>query len=112
MPSAELDILLECYMLRGFVEVKVFLDANPFLIPILLQAHPVIRRCFSSTTQAVLEVVHDPEGGAANDELFVFIQTAEEAEEALAKLDRLDREWWIDASEQVQCRMTISVEYV
>jgi hypothetical protein len=76
-----------------------------------MEAVPVIRRCFGPTTQAVLEIVHDPEGGKDSDVLFAFIQTQESPEETLAKLDCLDREWWIDASMQAHCRMRISVEY-
>ncbi len=87
-----------------------FLDAHPFLVPLLMEAHGKIEKHFGPFPDVVLEVVTDPE--AENDrELFALVQTDLSPDEALHRLDRLDQEWWLEASLQARCLLNIDVEY-
>ena len=87
-------------------EVKELLAAHPYLASLLMEAYGKINECFGSQTEIVLELVSDPE--ADDDrELFAFIQTNLSPEAALERLDRLDQEWWLDASAAAQCQLCI-----
>jgi len=75
--------------------VTWFLQAHPFLAPLLLKVHRKIFEYFGSSPEVALEVVTDPEG-MDDRELFVFICTGLPPDEALSRLDQLDKEWWRD----------------
>lgn len=101
------------YDFRRPREVSDFLQAHPFLLPLLAEAHKKIAEHFELPLPAkpILEVITDPdsEGG---QELYVLIPTCQPPEQALFHLDRLDQEWWLDVLPQARGRMTIDVEYL
>jgi hypothetical protein len=111
---AKLDLMLEplsqFYTFRGAQEVSGFLHAHPFLAPLLLEAYNKIAKHYGPSPQVVLEVVTDPE--ATDDrELFVFIRTNLPPDEALSKLDQLDKEWWLDEADRAKGKLCIHVEF-
>ncbi len=98
------------YAFRKPEEVGQFLEAYPFLTPLLREAHDKIDDYFGPQTAVALEVVTDPE--AMDDrELFAFIQTSLPSQEALDRLERLDQDWWLDASDRSEGRLCIHVEF-
>jgi hypothetical protein len=106
-----LQALEQRYTFRRPEEVMEFLQAHPFLVPLLEEARGQIRQYFGPSPEVVLEVVTDPE--AENDrERFALVQTTLAADEALCCLDRLDQEWWLDASDQAHCLLNIDVEFI
>ena len=108
--AADIGSVEQFYMLRGPEEVAEFLRAQPVLVPLLLEAYPQIARHFGAGPEVVLEVVVDPE--AVDDrQLFALILTGLPAEDALARLERLDREWWLGAMDKVQGSLCIDVEF-
>jgi hypothetical protein len=91
-------------------EVIRFLKVYPFLVPLLLEACDKIAEYFAAFSGVVLEVITDPE--AENDrELFAFIRTSLPPVEAFDGLDRLDEEWWLDASDKAKGKLCIHVEF-
>lgn len=98
------------YDVRTPVQVTMFLEANPFLVPLLFEVYGKIGQYFGPSPRVALEVVFDPEADHDVD-LFALIQTHANPKEALACLDRLDEEWWLDALSRAQCKMTLDVEY-
>jgi len=59
----------------------------------------------------VLEVVSDPEVEDM-DELFAYILTSFPVDEALARLAKLDEEWFLDQLDQVGGRFNFNLEFV
>jgi hypothetical protein len=58
----------------------------------------------------VLEVVTEPD--ALDDhELFAFVQADLPHHEALARLEELGEDWWLDASDRAQGKLCIHVEF-
>jgi hypothetical protein len=104
------EALEKFYNFRRPVEVKGFLAAHPFLVPLLVEAYGKIAAYFEPQPEVVLEVVTDPE---ADDDrrLFVFIQTSLLPEEALDRLDRLDDDWWLDAGDRGEGKLCLHVEF-
>ena len=99
----------ELYTLRRPAEVLGFLNAHPDILPLLLEAYPHVAQHFGPSPVVFLEVVKDPE---TNDEgqLAAFIRTGLEPAEALARLDSLDKSWWLEASRRSQAPLCIHLE--
>lgn len=110
LTEQDIDSLERLYALRRRDEVIAFLSDHPFLVALLEEAHSEIQIYFNSYLQMTLEVVADPE--AIDDrELVLFIQTELPPVEALASLDRLDEDWWLEASDASRGKLCIHVEY-
>jgi hypothetical protein len=103
MESRRLHQLEEVYALRDAAAVRHFLrlrsgqvlHACPQLVEVLVEARVYLQRCFGPDPQVALEVVSDPEAESV-DELFAYIVTSLPVDEALARLDRLDEDWFLD----------------
>jgi hypothetical protein len=103
--------LEQLYSFRRPEEVVELLQAHPFLVPLLEEAHEKIAQYFGPSSEVMLEVVTDPE--AMDDrELFAFIRTTLPPDEALSNLDRLDQEWWLDAGDRAEGNLCIDVEFL
>ena len=94
---------------RNRDEVLRFLGENEFLIALLLESEERIRAEFSNQVHLILQVVSDGDWDH-NDELFLIIKTTLSPEEAGKSLERLDRNWWIDASSAARCKLNIDYE--
>ena len=72
-------------------DVYRLLRSEPDVIPLINEAAEQLSRYFPDASLR-LEYAPDPEGGA--EELFLGAWTDLGANEAMAALDRFDREWW------------------
>jgi len=101
----------EIYSLRDPPTIRQFLRTYPQLIDVLLEAYDYLRKYFGPDLQVTLEVVSDPEVEGM-DELFAYILTSLPVDEALARLDRLDKEWFLDQLDRVDGRFNFNLEFV
>ena len=85
---------------------------NPQLVDVLFEARTKFDAYFSADTRSSLEVFIDPEDDHSAPRLFALILTALPSDEASARLDRLDEDWWLDQPYEVKRLMNIDVEYV
>ena len=71
-------------------DVVRFLKLHPQVVPLLIEARPVLARHFGPDTPVRLEVVIDPESEAEDGDaqLFAMIQTRLTPEKAMPSLDR------------------------
>jgi hypothetical protein len=99
------------YKFRDRLEVEQFLQEHGFLLPLLVDAYPVIEKHFGPHPDVVLEVVTDPEGPDESD-LVAFIRTSLSPDQVLDKLNRLDEEWFLDVMDMTQGKLCIHVEFV
>jgi len=109
--SANLQKLEERYSFRDGLAVRRFLLTYPHLIEVLLEAYPHLVKHFGPDPQVALEVISDPEveGWA---QLFAYIITSLPVDEALVRLDTLDREWFLDQLDQVDGLFNFNLEIV
>jgi len=105
----ELTLLNRIYTFRKPSEVSDFLSDNVYLVPLLVEAYGKIREYFPSA-KLILEVVADPEADKEK-ELVIFICTNLPPDEALDRLELLDRNWWLDASLDSSEKLCIHVEF-
>ncbi len=95
-------------------DVPRFLNLHPHLVPLLLEARPIIARHFGPDIPVRLEVVLDPESEAEDGDaqLFAMIETQLSPEEARPRLDRFDQEWWLSNLRRADCRLEFSIRYL
>ena len=106
--SRELE---QSYSFRDVAAVQAFLHANPELVELLCEAYGHLEKHFGPDPQVALAVISDPEGKGA-DQLFAYIVTSLEVEEAVARLDGFDMEWFLDQLGRAGGRLNFSLEFV
>ncbi len=99
------------FLFRQPEKVQAFLQDHPQLIEIVLEAALHIERHFGLDTQVELAVSVDPEIEDM-EELFAYVCTSLPVDEALARLDRLDEEWFLDQLERVDDLFNIDLRFV
>jgi hypothetical protein len=70
-----------------------------------------VQEHFGSGIPVVLEVVSDPEVEGW-DQLFAYILTSLPVREALAQLNKLDKEWFLDQLDRVDGLFNFNLEFV
>jgi hypothetical protein len=108
--EAKLRQLEEIYVFPQAATVRPFLRTHPQLVEALLEAYVYLQEYFGPEPQMVLEVVSDPEVEGW-DELFAYILTALPVDEALARLDRFDQEWFLDQFDWTDGLLNFDVEF-
>jgi hypothetical protein len=100
----------QLYTLRRPSEVLEFLDAHPFLGPLLLEAYGKIAQHFESFSDILLEVVTDPEAQGLV-KMFGYIVTSLTPEEAGRRLRQFDREWFLSQIPRAKGLLNFDVEF-
>ena len=90
------------YKLRRPDEIRTFLEDNDFLSPLISEAYWKLQNHFPNSS-IFMQV--------DNNELVISVGTGLSPEEADEKLHNFDEEWWIDASENSNARLCITVEF-
>ncbi len=105
-----IDDLTELYSVQDRAEVGEYLRQFPFLVPLLKEARGKIARYFGVEVQVSLAVVESQED--ENDrELYAKIHTSAPSESALKSLRSLDAGWWLDALDQADGKLTITLRH-
>ncbi len=104
-----LEATLEQFDLREAHQVKQYLQRYPFLLSLIFEAQAKIACLFSLSTKTALEVNTDPSDGSAR--LYLVVPTKLHAQAAYELFERFEQEWWLEASERAQFRMSIVPEF-
>jgi hypothetical protein len=105
-----MDELRELYDFTDDGAVEDFLREDPSLIDFLLGAADNVREYFDPDNPLALRVVKEPDARDGR-RLFVFIHTTLRPREALARLDKLDHDWWLEALPATKGKLTIDIYY-
>ena len=97
------------YELKEKKEVINFLKKHPFLVSFLLEAQKKIRSYFQQE-KLILKVTYDPEIIDCV-QLLLLISTNLVPDEALKKLELLDKDWWLELPHQVWNLLLPTLEY-
>lgn len=109
--TTRLHRLKDLYSFRDMIAVQCFLQTHFHLIEILLEAYPYLEKHFESNFQVALEVVNDPEV-QDRQQLFAYILTSLPVDEALSRLDSLDKEWFLDQLDRVDDFFNFDLEFI
>ncbi|MGE0133148.1 MAG: hypothetical protein AB7U82_34155 [Blastocatellales bacterium] len=107
----EIEGLSKGYQFKDYAAVSAFLNSHSDLLLLLREAHHKIKSVFGFDTEIALEVFTDPESDDGQ-KLFALIFTTLPVDEALACLERLDQDWWLDASTRANGLLNLDVEYI
>jgi hypothetical protein len=103
---------LECSYDFGDTEtVRQFLLGHPSIGPLLRDARDELAARFGSQVRTVLAVIDDPEEEDAGM-LYAFVQTEDDPERALDRLDSFNDEWWRVAIGSAPVPLHFALEYV
>lgn len=110
--SFELQVLWlwQLYAFRRPEEVSWFLQAHPFLVPLLLEAHGKIAEYFGPSPEVVLEVVTDLEVHGMV-EMLGYIVVPLTPEEAGERLQQFDRQWFLLEVHRANGLLNFDVEF-
>lgn len=111
-----LDDLTGIYAFKEPEDIASFLEAHPFLVPLLIEARPVIAHHFPDVP-VVLELVSEPdiedeEEAAALTVLFALIEMDLPLQEARRRLHLFDQGWWLARARRADCRLEFDVRHV
>ena len=97
------------YQIRDYLNIQKFLKNNLFLLDVLYDAPKIIKKYFSSEN-LVLDLISDSESNY--EVLFIFIQTKDDVEIALKKLDKLDEEWFFNLPYNIREKLCVHLEFI
>lgn len=107
----EIEQLATVYQFKDYTAVRSFLSSHSGLLMLLDEAQKKIKEVFGANTEIALEVFSDPESDVG-PKLFALIYTVLPVDQALAQLEHLDQEWWLDASARANGLLNFDVEYI
>ncbi len=97
------------YTVRDVPEVTAYLKRKPDVIQELSHIADAVSNYFPDRPIA-LDVLHDAEEPLTT--LCVYIQAGRDAARANAQLDRFDKEWWFEASGDMDMNTCVNIEYL
>jgi len=101
----DMVLLNNKYTLKTVRDVYDFIGNNPYLLPLLMEAYSRIRNFFPSEI-LFLEVATDPDE-IGDKQLVIYICTDLSPQEAIDKLNQLDDNWWLNASDASDSKLLI-----
>ena len=101
----------DSYELRNAADFAEYIASHPQLTGFLQASHRELRQLFGPESRFVLEVVRDPETSAPNAYLFVNIRTAMPMDEAMARLDQFDENWYLDQVDSFGDLVNFNLEF-
>jgi hypothetical protein len=109
MPTAHVaDELLEAYRAGGRRELEEIVSRSPTVADTLAEASKRLSKVFGARTLR-LAIRPDPDSPGYAP-IVVSIPASNNIADDLAKLERFDREWWLDASMREPAEICILVE--
>lgn len=110
-PEAAVKNIGQFYDMADPPAVERFLGDHPVVAKVLLEAWAQLVADFGPAPQACLELVTDPEDDGG-PELFAYIRTTLDVEDALARLHKFDQEFFLDRLHRVAGDLNFDLEFI
>jgi hypothetical protein len=110
-PTAVLRELERDYQISDEEEILAFLESYPAVAALLKNTRSNIRRFFGEDP-VTLKVSHDPDWEEEQLELFANIQIRLDPQEALARLEAFDTEWWLKRRTEANVPLVVSLHLI
>ena len=106
----QLGLLQLWYIFRGErTEILRFFEKNPFLVSLLVEAYPNIKKFFPYSLVYLAVATDQEEFGT--DKLIAFIATDLDPDDALDTLSIFDKQWWLNSLKRTQGKLCITLEF-
>jgi hypothetical protein len=102
----ELSFLNVSYRNR---EVETYLARHPEIEDFIQTAWPALVECFEGPVDIVLEVITYPDE-IGHEELVGWIQSTDDVDKGLEKLERFEDEWFLDHMAEVDNKFNFNIE--
>ena len=106
--TPEMALIERLYAVRGPAAVAAWLEAHPYLVPLLCEARDQIDAAFGPHTRVALEVIEDAEVEGWN-QLCALVDLDDEAR-AIEGFRRLEQ-WWIEAMPIAADKLAILIDH-
>ncbi len=110
-PRAVMNEVRRDYQMTDEAQLLAFLERYPAVAPLLHDVQSNIRRFFGEDPVR-LKVTHDPDWEDEQPELFANIQTRLDPQEALARLEAFDTEWWLQRRTEANAPLVVSLHLI
>jgi hypothetical protein len=107
-PQAVMGALAREYQIADEGEIRAFLERYPDVAPLLFDIRSNIRRYFGEDAVR-LDMSFDLEWPEQEPDLVVNILTPFRAHEALDRLHKFDRDWWLAKLGETRAPLIVSV---
>lgn len=95
---------------RNPVAVETYLARYPEIEGFIEAAWPALVECFDDSIEIVLELLTYPADETIHKELVGWIQSTDDVDEGLAKLERFEDEWYLDHMAEVGNKFNFNIE--
>jgi hypothetical protein len=107
--GVEADLRERDFVSPDWASVAGFLASNPEVIQVLHELPTQVESAFGEPQRVSLDISLDPDEGRR--QLVAGVVTGLDPVEALAGLQKLDRDWWLDVAPQMLGALCVTVEY-
>lgn len=97
-------------LFRNAFQVRSYLEAHPDVNDLLRQAWPQLVKIFGPAVEVVLELLYWAEE-LMEPELVGWIQSTDDIESGLQKLDAIADEWFLHRTDQFNTRFNFNIEF-
>ena len=108
-PPSLMQKLERFYVVERPSEARVFLDAEPDVVPVLLDAIEPLKALFGDSANCAVEVEYDLEDDDPLPHLYVTIRSPRGNDEVEQALETFDETWWWDHARGTCDRLTFDV---
>ncbi|OAK18923.1 hypothetical protein A6283_12925 [Bacillus wiedmannii] len=105
-----INLINDMFVINNYKEVTDFLYTHDYLLALILKSRIVIHTHFVEKPKLELRLEETDESPNAK-KLYVIIHSNLDLESAYHLLQKVDAEWWIDASTASKSKMNIDLEY-
>lgn len=95
---------------RNPAAVETYLARYPEIESFIEAAWPALIECFDASIEIVLEVITYPADEAIHQELVGWIQSSDDVDDGLAKLEQFEDEWYLDHMAEVGHKFNFNIE--
>jgi hypothetical protein len=106
----DLGTLRESYTWINPPLVSELLRRHPEVHAALMHAATIVPDYFGADARLSLRAVSERDGDGT-ESLFAYIHTDQSPEEALANLDRFDRDWWLGAMPHLYATLAFGLRF-
>jgi hypothetical protein len=106
----ETNLVFPSVSYRNPAAVETYLARYPEIESFIEAAWPALIECFDASIEIVLEVIIYPADETIHQELVGWIQSSDDVDDGLAKLERFENEWYLDHMDEVGHKFNFNIE--
>lgn len=107
----QINFLAREYEVKNPPQVAAFLSENKLLLDLLEEIPAQIRKHFGAEQKLVLQFFLNPED-ASWHQLHVLVPTKFGVDEAFARIEKFEADWWLENFGRAEMKLQVLLEYI